>query len=380
MNGRFSTMGSRIVHLTSVHPRSDIRIFSKQCRSLETCGYDVSLVVADGKGDAYDEGIKVIDVGRPSGRLNRIFKTTRRIYQIAVDLDADVYHFHDPELIPIGLKLKCLGKKVIFDAHEDVPKQLLAKPYLNSVLLRILSGAFSVFEQLACRQFDGIIAATPFIRDKFLGINPNTLDINNFPMIGELDATTQWKDKHDEFCYVGAIGVNRGIREIIFACEFIKTAARLNLAGSFYEPDVEVEVKSYAGWRCVNELGYLDRSGVRAVLERSVVGLVTLHPVINYLDALPVKMFEYMAAGIPVIASDFPLWREIIEGNQCGICVDPFDSKAIAAAIDLLIKDRDLARYMGENGRRAVEGRYNWRNEERKLLDFYDYIVSVRKL
>ncbi len=365
-------MGCRVVHLTSAHSRFDTRIFVKQCRSLAGHDYNVSLVVADGKDDEFKDGVKIFDVGQLPGRLNRMFRMTQRVFQKAVALDADVYHLHDPELIPIGLKLKHLGKKVIFDSHEDVPTQLLSKPYLEPVLLRALSAAFSLFERHACRRFDGIIAATPFIRDKFLAINPRTVDINNFPVIGELDATVPWADKHQEVCYVGGIGVIRGAREIVRACEFLQSTVQINLAGSFSESLVEAEVKASPGWERVNELGYLDRAGVRDVLGRSVAGLVTLHPVINYLDALPVKMFEYMAAGIPVIASNFPLWREIIEGNQCGLCVDPLDPKTIAGAIDRLVNNPELARRMGENGRRAVMDKYNWSIEEGKLLRFYE--------
>ncbi|MBU0664999.1 MAG: glycosyltransferase family 4 protein [Proteobacteria bacterium] len=366
----------KVVHLTSVHSRNDTRIFIKQCRSLAAHGYEVTLVVADGQGDEYQDKVRIVDVGHLPGRLNRIFKTTRRVLKKAIELNADLYHFHDPELIPVGLKLKRLGKKVIFDSHEDVPQQLQGKPYLNPPLLRMLSNAFGLFERYACPRFDGIIAATPFIRDKFLAINPHSVDINNFPLIGELDAAVPWMDKRDEVCYVGGIGAFRGIRELVRACEFVQTPARLNLAGRFSEPDVEAEVKSYPGWGRVNELGFVDRAGVREVLGRSLAGLVTFHPLPNHIDAQPNKMFEYMSSGIPVIASNFHLWCEIIEGNDCGMCVDPLDPSAIAEAIDFLVSHPERARQMGENGQRAVQARYNWSVEEAKLLDLYKNILG----
>jgi glycosyltransferase involved in cell wall biosynthesis len=118
-------------------------------------------------------------------------------------------------------------------------------------------------------------------------------------------------------------------------------------------------------------LGVLDRRGVAEVLGRSVAGLVTLHPLVNYLDALPIKMFEYMSAGIPVIASDFVLWREIVQDGGCGLCVDPLKPNEIANAIDYLVTHPDEARRLGQNGRRAVVERYNWTVEEGKLLAFY---------
>ena len=130
-------------------------------------------------------------------------------------------------------------------------------------------------------------------------------------------------------------------------------------------------MKAEVGWEKTDHLGWLDRSGVEQVLQESVAGLVTLHPVINYVDALPVKMFEYMAAGVPVIASDFALWRQIIEGNQCGLCVDPLDPQAIAAAIDYLIANPTEAKQMGLNGQRSVRERFNWSIEEQKLLKLY---------
>lgn len=366
---------SRIAHLTSAHPRNDTRIFIKQCRSLAAHGYDVALVVADGKGDEYRDGVKIVDVGRLPGRLNRMFRTTQQVFNKAVALDADIYQLHDPELLAIGLKLKRLGKKVIFDSHEDLPKQLLDKPYLDPMSLRVLSYVVAIYERFACHQFDGIIAATPFIRDKFLLINPHTVDINNFPLIGELDAAVLWAEKQDEICFVGGINAIRGAQEIVRACEFLQSPARLNLAGCFSEPSLEAKVKAYPGWARVNELGFLDRPGVRDVLGRSVAGLVTSHPIANFLDGLPIKMFEYMAAGIPVIASNIPLWREIIEGNGCGLCVDPLDPKAIAHAIDYLVMNPDVAKCMGKNGQKAVLEKYNWPTQAIKLLDFYGAIL-----
>lgn len=368
----------KIVHLTSAHPRNDTRIFIKQCRTLAQHGYDVTLVVADDQGEERREGVTITDVGRLPGRIKRIFTTTRRVRDKALSLDADIYQLHDPELLPVGLALKRRGKKVIFDSHEDVPRQLLSKPYLGPVSSRVLSLAFALVERYACSRFDGIIAATPFIRDKFLKFKPGTVDVNNFPLVGELESAAPWSHKRNEVCYVGGIGEIRGIRELVAAGRHLQSAARINLVGKFSEPAVEAEVRADPGWQRVNELGFLDRAGVRGVMERSLAGIVTFHRLPNHVDSHPTKMFEYMSAGIPVIASDFPLWRDIIEGNGCGICVDPADPRAIAAAIDHLAAHPEQAREMGENGRRAVLKEYNWTVQARKLTDFYGALSHVR--
>lgn len=366
----------KVTHLTSVHPRYDTRIFYKMCTSLASQGHEVTLVVADGKGDELKNGIQILDVGTAQNRLDRIRNAPKRVFAKAASLQADLYHLHDPELIPIGLKLKRLRHRVIFDSHEDVSKQMLSKPYLNKPSLWLIAKVISAYERWACAKLDGVIAATPAICEKILAINPNTVDINNFPLLQEFKHQASWAEKRAEVCYLGGISSIRGIKEVCAAMGKVKSKARLNLAGLFSEPEVKKSVYAMPGWQRVWELGFLDRDGVQKVLRRSIAGLVTLHPKKNYLNSLPVKMFEYMGSGIPVIASDFPLWREIISKNNCGLLVNPLDAGAIAKAIDYLIVNPKEAERMGRNGRKAVETLYNWKHEEKKLLKFYETILQ----
>jgi glycosyltransferase involved in cell wall biosynthesis len=364
-----------ICHLTSAHPRHDSRIFLKQCRSLSNAGHSVSLVVADGKPDEERDGVSIFGVGAAGGRLRRMFSATRSVYLRAKLVGADVYQLHDPELIPAGLRLKRLGKRVIFDAHEDLPKQLLTKPYLNKLTLALLSRCFTGFEKWACRQFDGIIAATPSIREKFVRINPNTVDINNYPLLGELsDGEVPWGSKRPEVCFVGEISRIRGIEHLVEAMAVTQSKVRLQLVGRFSEESVQQAVKANSGWMKVDYHGFLNRQAVKEVLKLCVGGLVTFLPAANHIDAQPNKMFEYMSAGVPVIASRFPLWKDIVEGNCCGLCVDPLSPRDIAAAIEFLINSPGRAEQMGRNGITAVQKHYKWDVEQVKLLTFYDRI------
>ena len=160
--------------------------------------------------------------------------------------------------------------------------------------------------------------------------------------------------------------------------EIVKSDVFLSLCGKFSEPDVARQIKLCPGWQRVSDHGFLDRTGVHQVMERAIAGLVTLHPLTNYLDAQPVKMFEYMAAGIPVIASDFPRWREIIDTCGCGICVDPLQPDKIAQAIDFLVQNPEVAEQMGENGRLATSKYFNWQREEEKLIELYRTTLDRR--
>ena len=354
-------------------------------------------MVADGRGDEVRDGVRIVDAGLSGAlsahpahpapgsgneatprhrqgamvkRLERMVFTTRRVAARALELEPDLVQLHDPELLPAGLRLQRAGIRVVFDAHEDVPTQLLDKPYLPPLAARLLSRAYARYERFACARLDGVLAATPHIRARLEDINPCTLDVANYPLLEEF-APADGEAARTEVCYVGSISALRGIRELVHACALLRTPVTLTLAGSFSEAVLETEVTALPGWSRVRSLGHLDRTGVADVMKRACAGLVTLLPTASYREALPVKMFEYMAAGIPVIASDFPRWRAIVDASECGLCVDPRDAAAIAAAIDRLAGDPALARRMGANGRRAVEQHYNWRHEAQKLIRFY---------
>lgn len=362
----------KVCHFTSVHNVFDDRIYLKECISLADAGFEVYLIAPDTKSYVINK-VNIIGVDNNyNSRLKRILLFTRKIYLAALNVDADIYHFHDAELLYFGNKLKQKGKKVIYDSHEDVPRQLISKPYLNKFLLKIISYVFEKYEKRISAKLDYIITATPFIRDIFLKVNENSVDICNYPILSEFERDVEWSSRKDELCYIGGIFKIRGIFEILDTLEKYK----LNLAGLFSPPELEDEIVKHKNWKNVNYYGFVNRDEIVNILSKSKIGLVTLHPTKNYMESQPIKMFEYMLAGIPVIASKFPLWIDIIEKYKCGICVDPLNKDEIAKAINYLMENPEKAEKMGQNGRKAVETAFNWETEEKKLIRIYEELLQ----
>lgn len=367
--------GMKICHLTTVHKQYDVRIFHKECTSLAR-QYETHLVVVNGS-PAVMNRVQVHSINfKHNIRLSRIWKAVNLMYQKAVDLDCDVYHIHDPELLRIAVKLKARGKEVVYDAHEDVPRQILGKYWIPLPFRKLTSVIFEFYENKRAKQLSYVVTSTPHIRNRFIKINPNTVDIANYPILEKSRNIVQTKEKGNDFCYVGGIDENRGIRQLVRS--FHGTTAKLKLAGEFSPDSFKRKVAKQKGWENVEHLGFLNRIQVRELMNDSLAGFVTLKPLINYMDSLPVKMFEYMSMGLPVIASDFPLWKEIIEKNNCGICVNPMNPNEIRNAITHLLENEDVVKEMGGNGLRMVTEKFNWAVEEQKLIKLYSEFSEKR--
>ena len=362
----------KVCHITTVHPRFDIRIFHKECKSLAK-HYNVYLIVADGLGNEIKDNINIVDIGkRQISRLKRIKIDSKRALQKAVELNCESYHFHDPELMTIALMLKKRKKKVFYDVHEDLPRQSAYKNYIPKLLKPILAFLIEKYEQYVSKRIDGVFTSTDFIKQRFLKYNKNTEQISNYPLLSE-KKEIKWSDRKNEICYVGGITINRGIIELLDSLSF--HSYKLNLAGKFVSTELEEICKNHKNWNKVNYYGFVGREKIIEILNISKIGIVTLHPIINYLDSLPIKMFEYMQAGLPFIASDFPFWQQIVNENNCGVYCNPLNPKDIAEKVNKIIENEELAELMGKNGKEAIKEKYNWTNEEEKLFNIYKNII-----
>jgi glycosyltransferase involved in cell wall biosynthesis len=368
----------RIVHLTSAHAEWDVRIFHKECRSLARAGYEVISVGNHACNDVLD-GIRLRGLGWSSSRIQRMTVKLFGICREAFRAAGDLYHLHDPELLIVGLFLRAAGKRVVYDIHEDLPRTVLFKDYVPKPVRKPLMWIVERVENAAAQRMSGLVAATPALADRFCPIHSNTVVVNNFVIVDDFKPSTSldWKRRDPAVTYIGGISEDRGIREMLAAMDLLPRTlgAKLDLGGWFREEALRADLAATPQWEHVNWLGLLDRSGIASLLNRVRAGLVVLHPDQPYVDSQPTKLFEYMAAGIPVIASDFPLWRSIIQEAGCGILVDPLDTHAVAAAIERLMTNDGEAQAMGQRGRRAIEKRYSWANEEQTLLSFYSSLL-----
>ncbi|MTV15215.1 glycosyltransferase family 4 protein [Bradyrhizobium elkanii] len=361
----------KICMLSSVHSADDIRIVEKEARSLSEAGHDVTVVARSPRpSDPGRIEFKLIEVP-PVARWKRPWVAGRAAIALARATGADVVQFHDPELIPFALLLKSRGCKVIYDVHEDVPADIYSKRWIPRWMQPIVAFGMELVERKTACRFDAIIAATPAIAQRFRDFGAAVTLVRNSVRLNEFIEPTDNAPRKRQAVYVGHVSFNRGLVEMVEACE----AARLPLvlAGSIgvAEADWLKSVSSDVVHR-----GKLDRSEIATLLNESLIGLCLFHHEPNHLHAMPTKIFEYMAAGTAVITSDLPRSKEIVEAAGCGFSVSLDDKDELVERIALLAGEPERAIKVGQAGRVAVVRDYNWQHDAAELKNLYEKLAS----
>jgi glycosyltransferase involved in cell wall biosynthesis len=365
----------KICHLTSVHSRYDSRIFLKEAVSAAEAGHEVYLLVNDNTKDEINRGVVIKSIHvKERGRLSRIFskKIKRELLKQAVQIDADIFQFHDPELLGLGKKLRRRGYNVIYDVHEDVPRQILFKEYLPKLVRGLVSKSFEVYENQSARKYNSIVVPTPYLKNRFSKLNNSVWEVCNFPRMDDIKFAPEKYDNQNPSCYVGGLTEMRGIFEISEATQV--AGQTLILCGEFFSKSMRKEILDK--FDNIDYRGQVDRKEISKILANSSIGFVTLLGAPNDYYAYPIKMFEYMAAGIPVIASNFPLYKKIVEGNSCGICVNPTNVAEIVDAIKRIQSDAEYAKSLGSQGRKAIEEKYSWEQQIPSLMECYGAVIA----
>lgn len=370
----------KVCHLTSAHKRYDQRILYRQCVSLQEAGYEVTMLVNDLLDDEEFKGVKIKStksdfIGK---RFRRMIFGVKKIYDFAIKENADIYELHDPELLLIGLLLKKKGKKVIFDSHESYYDQIRIKRYLPCVFRNIMAKIYYRLESIVAQRIDAVIfPALLNGKNIFEGRARKTAIINNVPRLDEFSTNEMEeneKEKREGICYAGGLTYERGITILMKAA--YKANTKLFLAGMFWPESYHQELKKQKESTVINYCGVLGREQVYQLYRHCKIGMATVFDVGQYgmFDNMLTKVYEYMAMGIPVILSDFPFNRKMIEKYHFGLLVNPKDVDDIAQKIRYLLDNPKEAEIFGENGRKLVFEKFNWSNEEKKLLKLYESI------
>jgi glycosyltransferase involved in cell wall biosynthesis len=365
-----------VCHVSTAHSGVEVRIVRKELATLVDAGFAAAVIIP--LSDEEELAVRALGIeplplrgatGR--GRAWRMLALPPVAAWHAWRTGARIVHFHDPEFIPAGLALKLLGRAVVMDVHEDFLGFIKSKHWIWAPLRNAVARLTRGVELFAASRFDAVVAAVPAIADAFESHARRLVVVGNFPRLDEFVSVeaAEVEARRDALAYVGSISTARGIGDVVRALP--STGVRLQLAGRWSSEADRASVGGLPGWSMVDEHGWIDRDGIRALLSRCFAGVCTLHPVSSFEISEPIKIFEYLAAGIPCIASDFPLWRRMLGSHDCIVFVDPTDPVAIAGAINRLRSDPALARRMGENGRRAVLDRFNWNAQGEALVELY---------
>lgn len=367
-----SGLRKSVCMLTSAHQATEDRILAKECQSLVRAGYKVSIIAPHPK-DEIISGIPIKALPQSTGRASRISRTLWRLYVEAIRQGADIYHLHDPELILVGILLRMRGKSVFYDVREDLPADILDKYWIRPWLRVSIAKAAAATEFLAGRLFDGIVAATPHIASRFP--RARTMAIQNFPILDERDVPTPvpYRGRPPLVLYFGGITAIRGVREMVDGMALFPEGypARLAMAGCFAPAELETELRHRAGWSRVDFVGWQERPGLLDLLSQARVGVVPYLPAANHTDCQPIKLFEFMRAGLPVVASNLPRLAEIVTSADCGLVVDATKPQEIGKAIQWLLEHPTEAQLMGARGRKAVLEFYNWHCQAQDLIELY---------
>ncbi len=370
-NLKIKKINTKVCHISTVHSLYDIRIFYKECISLAKAGFDVSLII-NAEKEQILEGVKIIPLKPTKNRLQRILIKPFSALQKALKTKAKIYHFHDPELIPLGIFLRLLGKKVIFDSHENVSHQIENKAWLGPLFLRkTVAFSYRLIEKIGIWSFNSVISVTPEIV-QFLSPKKGVL-ISNYPIISMIENIKQSeKFETPTIIYAGGLTKIRGIFEVCKAVSLVNLPIQLILYGAWETEAYKKECLELDRYK-IHYLGKIPLEEVYYNMKKAHIGVATFLPEKNHLNCLPNKIFEYMTCGIPIIVSDFPYWKNYY-GNYA-FFVDPNDPKKIKEAIELFFHNMNDYKKMGDIAYQEIKEKYSWESESKKLIQLYKELV-----
>jgi glycosyltransferase involved in cell wall biosynthesis len=361
----------KVCILTTVHPPFDARVFHKEAKSLAKA-HEVVLIAPDEKEtDREEDGVRIITIKKPKSKLLHPI-TMWRVFKAGFKQDCDVFHCHEPSSLFISAMLKLLKrKKMIYDAHEHYPSLIAENSLFPDFIRPVVRFLADIVERIFIRFADVVITVDQILCTEYKKYHKNVHIISNYPKL-ELFRSRDLNSENKGIVYVGGISRDRGIYQMIDAAN--KANVKLICVGNFTDELNKNEINKFLAEKPIKNVvftGHVSHLKVVGYINNSKVSLCVLQPIPRYKKAVPIKLFEYMACGKPVVVSNFVKIRKVVKEANCGILVDPANVDEIANAILYLLGHPEEAKRMGENGRVAVEKKYNWEKMEKRLLEVY---------
>lgn len=371
-----------VMIITSVHRWDDTRIFHREARALAR-KYAVELHAPAAFDSREIDGVRIVGLPRWKRERDRLRSWAILLKRVLCS-GARVIHFHDPELVPLAFMARILsGKKAVYDVHEHYVHDIMDKGWIPRRLRRAVTGAFILTEKICVPRFDGVIYTTPVVGERYRDMGKRLVSIENYPDVDVFDLSGDMMEDY-RLVYLGRVKKERGLKEAVRAFEKVKArfpGALFDIVGDIVPSSYEDELRDLVGRLGLQDSiifhGFVPYPETVGYLRKASCGIVTFLPANNNMACLPNKLFEYMAAGLPVVASDFELYREVVRGSECGLTVDATDPDSIADAVIRVFDDPAEAARMGKRGQTAFREKYNWQKEEKKLLDLYGELLPT---
>jgi glycosyltransferase involved in cell wall biosynthesis len=370
--------------ITSMHGAYDVRIFQKQCKSLVSRGYRVTLIAPHDREEVKDD-VRIIPFKKSKNKFTRIYNAVFTLFWMALRESSNVYHLHDPDLLITGALLKLVGKKVIVDVHEYYPKYVMEAASIPYGIRKILSRMIAIYQRVLTYPVDQVVTITEKMAEEYR-VGWTTV-IHNYPIdFGCRPASDQKvgvssddSDNKVKLLFTGMVCQKWGIEYILKALENLNDdRVQLVIVGWFMNDEYREKIINMSGWRYVDFIGKLTHREVQEVMKSADIGMAYCTAVDNHYYAEPNKLFEYMASGLPVICSDMPGIRSVVDYADGGVCVKPECVSSMMESIEYLSKNESARCSMGERARRSVEQKFNWKSEEVKLFAMYEKVLTKR--
>ena len=372
----------KICHITFDHFWNDARVYKKEILSQKEKGYEVIFYGWDRPEEKIDNGVQFIShfnyQPTKKERMKLMF-SNKNIVNDLIKLNADIYQFHDFTLLEVGRKLKKAGRHVIFDCHENYLGTVPLKLGRNKLGTFIFAKLLDEYYKRAVSLFDAVFTVSPNMVEAIKKYNPKTYMVSNYPSINKYAEPAKC-DKEDFFVFQGTVYGFSNQKYIVEAINKVKSNARYKIIGNVFDNEKKI-IEDNDTQKRVDIVEWMEKEDLDRNMQQSIGGIVVLDYTAECCfkegQLGSNKIFEYMLCGLPVICTDFKLWKDlIIDKYKCGICVEPKNSEQLKAAMEWIISHPEEAKAMGQRGRDAILNEFNWEKGLRQYFDYYSQIVE----